>query len=380
MERTLVRLLQSMRTPGITHVVVTLRSPGSLAIELPREVPCYSLGMSGTRRTAGLRLARVLRRLGPCVLHARNPGTWADALLARACCRNARLVLGFHGLETSGEFSMRDRFVAIGARWFAAEFTTVSASGAEKMTRELGIPSDRITVLSNGVDLQRFSPTSREASAAVRAEFGIPADATVVGTVGSLTAVKRQDLLLHAFATCGLSGQKLWLLLVGDGSERGRLEALCRSLQRPATVTFAGARDDIPGLLAGMDVFVNCSDSEGMSNAVLEAMVAGLPVIATRVGGNEELVRDRVDGWLVPRGDVGALAIALREAASDPDLRGRFGVSARARAGQFSFDSTVRAYERFYVDKLHRPLRGNPKGIPAANEDQVRELFTLPIT
>ncbi len=380
MERTLVRLLQSLRTPGIAHVVVTLRSRGNLATELPSEIPCHSLGLSGARRTAGFRLSRLVRRLGPCVLHARNPGTWADALLARACCRNIRLVLGFHGLETAGKFSMRDRIVATGARWFAAECTTVSASGAEKMTRELGIPPDRITVLPNGVDLHRFPPASRETSAVVRAEFGIFADATVIGAVGNLTTVKRQDLLLHAFATCRRSEPKLRLLLVGDGPERGRLEELCRSLQQDANVTLAGARNDIPRLLAAMDVFVSCSDSEGMSNALLEAMAAGLPVIATRVGGNEELVRDREDGWLIPKGDAGALAAALREAATDPELRNRFGLAARARAEQFSFDSTVHVYERFYSDRLQPTVRGNAKHVPAANGDRVRKLFTSPIT
>lgn len=353
MERTLVQLLRSMQTPGLDHVVVTQRSLGALASQLPSHVPCIALGAWKSARTVGFRLARVLRPLGPCVLHARNPGTWGDALLAHVGCRAVRLVFGFHGLESSGRFSMRDRLVAACAQRFAADFTTVSAAAAEKLARELAIALDRITVLRNGVDLGRFAPPARDVRAAVRAELGIHDRSMVIGTVGHLFAVKRHDLLISALTTLGEIGTNVRLLIVGEGPERGRLESLDRLLHRSAKVIFAGARQDVPRLLAAMDVFVNCSDSEGMSNALLEAMATGLPVVATRVGGNEELVRDRADGWLIPKDSVSAIAAALREA-MDPDFRERLGAFARARAEQFSFESTVHAYEGFYADQLFR--------------------------
>lgn len=350
-ERTLIRLLHRLRTSDTRHIVITQRAKGSLAATLPSDVPCVALEMTGRARMAGIRLARVVRTLGPCLVHARNTGTWADAVLARATCRNARLVLGFHGLESNGRFTMRDRVVTEIALRLGADFTTVCRSGADKLTDELRIPRERISILANGVDLDRFSPPTDHTRAAARAELGIPHRSVVYGTVGSLTPVKRTDLLLTAFARSRSSRRERRLLLVGDGPDRSALETLGRSLGCAADITFTGARSDVPGLLPAMDVFVNTSDSEGMSNAVLEAMAMGLPILATRVGGNEELVRDGVEGWLVRRDDVASLAAAMNEAADPRDARTRMGIAARVRAESFSFESTVRAYSQFYQDR-----------------------------
>jgi glycosyltransferase involved in cell wall biosynthesis len=174
-------------------------------------------------------------------------------------------------------------------------------------------------------------------------------DATLlVGTVGSLTAIKRHDLLIQSLASLGDVRRYVALVIVGDGPEGPALGALADRLGLAGTVIFAGRHRAVPAVLPALDVYACASDFECCSNAILEAMAAGLPIVATDVGGNAELLGGGEAGMLVPPGSAGDLAGALSRLAADPGLRRRFGSAARGRAERFRLDRCVQGYAAFY--------------------------------
>jgi glycosyltransferase involved in cell wall biosynthesis len=179
----------------------------------------------------------------------------------------------------------------------------------------------------------------------------------VVGTVGRLAAVKDQQALIlalaHILQESPQQRQTLRCILVGDGPERAALTAAIAQHGLEELVWLAGDREDIPDLLACMDVFVLPSLGEGISNTVLEAMATGLPVIATRVGGNPELVQDGVTGLLVPVADVPALAAAILALAQDPARCEQMGRAAVQRVTtDFDWERAVSAYLQVYDELL----------------------------
>lgn len=155
------------------------------------------------------------------------------------------------------------------------------------------------------------------------------------------------------------------LLLVGEGPERHALEALAADRGIADAVRFTGRRDDVPAMLAGMDAFVCSSDSECMSNAILEAMAAGLPIVATSVGENARVIRNAIDGITIQPGSDLEMAKALRTLIGDPDLRRRVAASAAARAYAFDFRLTVMNYKQFYTSLVDgRPASAPQHGLP----------------
>jgi len=199
--------------------------------------------------------------------------------------------------------------------------------------------------ICNGVDTHRFRPGGRQVA---RAALGIGPERIVVGTVGRLDPVKDQVGLLRAFSRV-VDDSRVLLLIAGDGPCRAELETTVSALGLDGRVRLLGERDDVPSVLAAMDVFVLCSIAEGISNTILEAMATGLPVVATRVGGNPELVVDGKTGCLVEPRSPAALAASLRRYFEDPRLLAQHGGSARALAvAGFSLERMVGAYEQLY--------------------------------
>ncbi len=351
-ERFLLSLLRAFDHHTMRHVVVTLRDAGSLAAQLPDEVACIALGAVGRSRTSGFHLARVCARLRPSLIHARNTCTWSDAVMACMLVPGAKLVLGFHGLQSGGDFSRRDRYAVRIARALGASFTSVSELGQRQMARQLRLPLQRIAHLPNGIDPGRFDAHATQTRHLVRESLGYLPHERVIGIVGSLTAVKGHDLLLTAFANTARTIPAIRLLVVGDGPLRGALEATARELSIHDRVHFSGWRDDVPALLGAMDTYVCASRSEGMSNALLEAMACGLPVIATSVGDHPTMIRDGIDGLMVPPNDAQSLTSAIILILETPELAHRLGAAARSRAGSFDLQRSVAAYQQFYRSLL----------------------------
>lgn len=216
--------------------------------------------------------------------------------------------------------------------------------------REEGIASDRLRLVYNGIPIAQFR-TSMGERATTRAALGLAADSFVMTTIGTLWPYKGQADLLDALAMASLP-QGWVLLLAGrdiDG-QRARLEDQCAQLGLGAHIRFLGERGDVPALLGAADLHVTASHTEGVPNNVLEAMCAGLAVVATDVGGIPELVVDGQTGILVPSQDPPALAAAIAALAADGPRRTRMGAEARRRVvDSFSIEASVAALDAIYT-------------------------------
>ena len=354
-ERTLVALLRAFDHAALRHVVVTLREAGRLSARLPDQVACRPIAAAGRSWWSGLRLAKTARNYRAALIHARNTGCWGDAAIAGLLTPGVRLLLGFHGLETRQALGRRQRRQARWALLAGARFVSVSQAGRRQLHDQAGVPSDRIDVLPNGVDLRRFGTLSTSARKRMRAEFGFDDLGFVVGTVGALTPVKQHWALIRAVACAAEHVPNIRLLIVGEGPLLASLIEQARVLGIANRVVFTGRREDVPALMRCMDTYVCSSASEGMNNALLEAMATGLPIVATDVGDNRLAIRDGIEGCIVEPGSPMAITDALRELGQSPELRQRFAASARARAAEYDFDRTVCAYQEYYRTLLFTP-------------------------
>ena len=203
--------------------------------------------------------------------------------------------------------------------------------------------------IPNGVDTRRYAPATPQQRSDARRMLGLDGDAVVFGCVARMTPVKRHVDLLDAFARVRHAIPRAHLLLVGDGPGLPEVQARIDALKLHDAVSLLSFRDDVADLLPAMDALVLCSSSEGMSNAILEAMACGLPVVATAVGGNLHLVQHEHSGLLVPPMDPATLAASLEWLARSPHARRRMGQAARARIeGEFSLDAMVHAFDQLY--------------------------------
>jgi glycosyltransferase involved in cell wall biosynthesis len=228
----------------------------------------------------------------------------------------------------------------------------VAPTAAREWLGEIGL-AVQVELIPDGIpDAPPVRPESR---AALRRELRVPAGSLCVGSVGRLDPVKDQATLLRALASLTASGLDAVGVLVGDGPERPALQRLAAELGLRDRLRFLGARRDVPRLLAAFDLFVQASLSEALPNALLEGLGAGLPVVATAVGGTLDVVRPEV-GLLVPPADPGAMALAVLRLARDAGLRHRLGAAGRALvAHRYSLDAMLAAYADLYARLLPPP-------------------------
>ena len=224
-----------------------------------------------------------------------------------------------------------------------------SQSILDKLVAEENADAKRCHAIPNGVDTTLFRPADADQRRAMRAALGFTNDEVLFGCVASFSPVKRHVDLLTAFADVVRAHPNARLLLVGKGPLRGDVETQIAALKLSAHVSLLGARADIDRILPALDAFVLASNTEGLSNAILEAQACGLPVVATAVGGNPDLVHAGNTGWLVPAETPAALARALREVIDHPQTARDFGANARAHVErEHSIDAMAAAYERLY--------------------------------
>jgi glycosyltransferase involved in cell wall biosynthesis len=216
-----------------------------------------------------------------------------------------------------------------------------------------------VIVIYNGLNTHGFSAFPPGAHEQVRGELGIPLDAFAVGSVGRLHPQKGYDLLLQAVGFLHTRIPTLRVLIVGEGEARPALEQQRRELGLEEVVIFAGERRDIPAMLSALDGFVSASRWEGLSNAVLEAAAAGLPVIATRVGGTPEIVLDGETGLLVEPEDAQGLATAILQLYENPELRRRLGQAGQQRVeAAFTLRTTIQKTGQLYTRLLAKRRLG----------------------
>jgi sugar transferase (PEP-CTERM/EpsH1 system associated) len=306
------------------------------------------------------RLRRMLQELGPDIVHSRNMAA-LESQLCSIGLRNVRRVHGEHGREVNDLDGRNWKYLVLRKllRPFVHRYIAVSKDLEKWLTSVVHVQPGKVRQIYNGVDYSRFSPETVKPLALLPARWRNLDGILVVGTVGRLTPVKDQQLLLRAVAHVRQShpelGSLLRLLIVGDGPLLAMLTAMIEDLALRDAVWLAGDREDVPALLQLMDVFVLPSLGEGISNTVLEAMACGLPVIASAVGGNLELVEEGVNGSLFPVGDARSLAAAMVALLSNAAERARQGANARQRVCQrFDWSRTVEAYLGVYDELLGR--------------------------
>lgn len=356
LENGVVNLINCMPATAYRHAIICLTDYTDFRARLQRpDVPVYALHKQpGQDWGLYLRLWRRLRALRPAVVHTRNLATLEGQWVAALAGVKVR-IHGEHGWDTIDPDGRRYRWLRRRLRPLVSHYIALSGHIEDYLRQQIGVPADRLSRICNGVDSDRFRPPPDGRVPLPIAGFA-PADALVIGTVGRMDGVKDQLNLVRAFLRLLVlrpaARSRLRLVLVGDGSLREPARALLQQTDALELAWLPGTRDDIPQLLQGFDLFVLPSQIEGISNTLLEAMASGLPVVATAVGGNPELVADGITGWLVPPADAEALAQALCRYVDDPALRQTHSRAARQRAEQqFSLMAMVAHYTAVY-DRL----------------------------
>jgi sugar transferase (PEP-CTERM/EpsH1 system associated) len=355
LENGLVNLVNAMPPTAFRHAIACvedatafrdrIRAPGVDVVAFDRS----RIGVWRLRRE----LFRLCRRLKPTIVHTRNL-SGLDALLPARAAGVRRIVHGEHGWDV-GDVDGTARRPALLRRLHAPlvdRFITVSKDLERYLVKRIGIAPARITQIYNGVDTTVFTPLDPPTRAALPPGFA-PEGTLVVGTVGRVQPVKDHATLLRAFAALATSAPaiaaKTRLVIVGDGPSLAELRALAATLSVDAATWLAGNQTDVSALMRAFDVFALPSRNEGISNTILEAMATGVPVVASAVGGNVELVDDDATGMLFPAGDAAALARALERYLADAALRAAHGRGARAIATErFSLPAMVAGYQGVY--------------------------------
>jgi len=354
LENGLVNILNHL-DDRFAHTILCLSRSGRMAERIKnRQVKIVEMHLPTDRfRFPVIRLAREFQRVGPDIVHTRGWAT-VDAIWAARVAGVPCVIHGEHGRE-AGDPTGRNckrNIVRKCLSPLVSRFVTVSDDLKSWLIRTVGIPESKVTTIHNGVDTRRFSPDGR---GAIRHSLGLDDSVFTIGTVGRLDPVKDHSSLLQAFMPIARSARPVGLIIAGDGPMRGATEALSAELGLSNHVRFLGERHDIPEVLKACDVFTLTSIAEGISNTILEAMASALPVVATRVGGNPELVENGICGYLVGAQDVTALTVAYETYLKDPMLRDQHGRNARARAEQnFSLERMASQYAQLYQGLVGR--------------------------
>lgn len=283
-------------------------------------------------------LVRFLQKLQPDVVHTHNAYPHLYGTMAARWCRVPAVVNTRHGRRIGNTWKARTLFWLAGL--LADRIVAVSEDSAQLCRSEVTLPASRVSRIWNGIDLSRFT-------------FRGPADAPVAISVARLSPEKDFPTLIKAVALAAEVVPELKLKIVGDGPERSRLEELVVALGQQSRIELLGERQDVPDLLATAGFYATATLTEGISLTLLEAMACGLPVLATHVGGNPEIIDDGRTGFLVPSGDVDALAAALIRMVQAQPLWAELGRQGRQRVEQhFTNTLMVSSYERLYAELL----------------------------
>lgn len=348
-EMGVVRLINSFPDERVKHSVCSLGPDSSMAAELEPGVPCFCLNVRGRSYTAFRHIARLARENSIDLLHVNNLAPWMDTLAASRLAGCA-CIETFHGVEQGqGVFRWTKRQIFSFLAERSAAVTAVSEAAGRLLVELTGIEGGHVQVINNGVDCDFFSPcedTSRKTE--LRRRLELPTESLILGCIAGLRPVKGHHGLLEAFARVPVESN-MRLVFVGSGPEEKNLKELAGELGIKERLHFMGNRQDIADLVRAFDVFVLNSETEGLSYAVLEAMASGLPVAATAVGANPELIESGEQGWLYPPGQTEDLVKILTRIGSNPEILEPVGRKARSRVMEsFGYDVMAGQYAELY--------------------------------
>ena len=308
------------------------------------------------------RLAEVIRRERPDILHTHTAKAGAVGRMAALLAGDARppiVVHTFHGHVLRGYFGPVRTFAFRLLERLLARTTTALVAVSPEVRDDLvalGVaPREKFTVVRLGIELED-RVAGVDGRDETRRVLGIATDRFTVGWIGRMTGVKRTGDVLLAFKQLQDRGVDATLCLVGDGPERDQVERRAHDLGIMRNTLFLGYQEDVAPFYAAFDAMILPSGNEGTPVSAIESLAAGRPVVATRVGGVPDVVRDGEDGFLVDRGAVDQLVDALARLAADPDLRARMGEAGRSRvlpryAVQRLVDDVDRLYRSLLADR-----------------------------
>lgn len=352
--------------------VVGVSAPGPFVSDLERTGIRHIALRHATRSVSPLddvraasELYRLLRRLRPEILHTHTPKPGVYGRLGGRAARVPVVVNTVHGLYATPDDSRVRRAVVYGLERLAA-----TCSDAELVQNEedlstltaLRIPAERLHLLGNGIDLNRFThgPKTRAARRRVRAELGVDDATVVVGAVGRLVWEKGYGELFTAAERLRQRSPDVTVVVAGpsEPDKADGIGAAALAAAESSGVRFLGHRSDVEDLYAAFDIYVLASHREGFPRSAMEAAAMGLPIVATDIRGCRQVVEDGITGLLVPSRDAEALADAVARLAGDPGLRSTMGRGAVSKAErEFDQRRVIAATLALYEELLDRKVR-----------------------
>jgi len=362
-----VSIIEELQRFGYASTLVLGPQSEGPTVEDARRRGCRIVELDGMVRevspardvAAVLQLYRLFRRERPAIVHTHTSkagfvgrfAAWLAGVPAVIHQPHGHIFYGYWSRPRTAMFVALER---VAAHWTDTMIALTPREIEEHLERSIG-RAEQYAVVPSGVPTRalREGAASR---AEARARLGLPADAYVVAGVGRFVPIKGFDLLVAALGELVAQVPNAHVVLIGDGVERGALEAQAAALGVTARLHISGAVTDVVGLLPAADVLAAPSRNEGMGRVLVEAMALGLPVVGTRVGGIGDVILDGECGLLVPPEDPGALAAALIELGQDAARRAKLSEGARPRAEDFSITVAAAAMRALY-DSLARSRR-----------------------
>lgn len=362
----LLSAARELRGRGHELRIVSLTPLGPMGLQARSAgLPTESLEMRrGVPDPRGLwRLARLVRTWRPDVVHSHMIHANLMARVLRLVAPVPALVSTIHNTYEGGPLRMAAYRLTNG---LADAMTIVSEAAFDRFVTEGIVPRELLRVIPNGVDTERFVGVAPGERATLRESLGLGAEFVWLA-VGRFEAAKDYPNLLRAFAGVRRQQPQAVLLLVGRGSLQAETQALAEELGLGDGVRFLGVRNDVPEVMSAADGYVMSSAWEGMPMVLLEAAAAGLPIVATRVGGNHEVVRDETTGFLVPPGDAQALGLAMLRLSRLPEPERR-AMGERGRdhiRSHYGLGRVAEQWENLYREVLARKGLARVAGLPA---------------
>ncbi len=358
LENGVVNLLNRLPTEAYRHVIISLTDITDFRKRIARHDVQFIALEKAPGHTLWLypRLYRLFKELQPAIVHSRNLAALEVVIPAWLSGVPVR-IHGEHGRDV-GDLdgsSRKYRWLRRCYRPFVTKYIALSRDLEDYLVACVGVSSRKVEQIYNGVDIMRFHPATTRPTPA-GCPFVDPR-LWLIGSVGRMQVVKNQTDLARAFVRTLQARpalvDRLRLVIVGEGPLRAEAQALLAQAGFAAYAWLPGARDDVPEILRGLDCFVLPSLAEGVSNTILEAMASGLPVVATDVGGNRELIDDGRTGEVVQAGDVEAMAERIAAYAENPRRARAAGLAGRALVErQFSLETMSERYLALYDRQL----------------------------
>lgn len=367
-ETLLVNLIRRLDKDRFTAELCCLKTLGPLGQQLATEFPAHHGQLTGKYDIRVLpRLVRLFRsRKIDAVV---TVGAGDKMFWGRLAARIARVPVVISALHSTGWPDGISRLNRCLTRWTDA-FVGVAKSHSQHLIENERFPAHKVHMIPNGVDIDRFAPVPW--SEKLRHDLGLPLAAPVIGIVAALRPEKNHSLFLRAAARILVDVPETRFLVVGDGPERQSLTTLAKELGIESSVHFLGNRHDIAAIVGMIDVFALSSHNEAQPVSILEAMACAKPVVATHVGSIPDAIRDGVNGYLVPPGDVSQLAKSLLDLVQNPLLAREMGAAGRVQViDSWSLQTMANGYQKL-ISRIHTAKLAAAGGVDTRDPDDAQ--------